>query len=101
MFKNESTFAVGDVTVDPHDSDTVWVGTGEAHLGGHSYDGTGVFKSTDAGRTWRNMGLHDSVRVGKVIVDREDSNVIYVAAIGGRGSSGDRGVYKSVNGGES
>ncbi len=102
VFKKESTFAIGDVTVDPSNSDTVWVGTGEAHLGGNSYDGTGVFKSTDAGRTWRNMGLCDSARIGKVLVDPNRSDVVYVAAIGRhRGAGGERGVYKSEDGGAS
>lgn len=102
VFAKESTFAIGDVTVDPHDGDTVWVGTGEAHLGGMSYDGTGVFKSTDGGGSWRNMGLVDSARIGKVLVDPRDSDIVWVAAIGRhRGAGGERGVYKSEDGGES
>jgi photosystem II stability/assembly factor-like uncharacterized protein len=100
VFANESTFAIGDVTVDPSDEDTVWVGTGEAHLGGMSYDGTGVFKSTDGGATWRNMGLVDSARIGKVLVDPRDSDVVHVAVIGPtRGAKSDRGVHVSRDGG--
>ena len=102
VFAKQSTFAIGDVTVDPSDGDTIWVGTGEAHLGGNSYDGTGVFKSTDAGESWRNMGLVDSARIGKVIVDPTRADVVYVAAIGRhREAGGERGVYKSEDGGES
>ncbi|MFT7077657.1 MAG: hypothetical protein ACJA0P_003683, partial [Planctomycetota bacterium] len=100
VFANESTFAIGDVTVDPSDEDTVWVGTGEAHLGGMSYDGTGVFKSTDGGATWKNMGLVDSARIGKVLVDPRDSDVVHVAVIGPtRGAKSDRGVHVSRDGG--
>ena len=102
VFANESTFAVGDVTVDPSDGDVVWVGTGEAHLGGMSYDGTGVFRSGDGGETWRNMGLVDSARIGKVLVHPSDSNLIHVAVIGPRGGAHEgRGVHVSRDGGES
>lgn len=101
VFAHESTFAVGDVTVDPQNENTVWVGTGEAHLGGKSYDGTGVFKSTDGGQTWRNTGLVASARIGKVIVDPRSSAVVYVAAIGPlRRGGGQRGVYKTTDGGK-
>jgi photosystem II stability/assembly factor-like uncharacterized protein len=102
VFAKQSTFAIGDVTVDPNHANTVWVGTGEAHLGGMSYDGTGVFKSTDGGESWRNMGLHESARIAKVLVDPDHSDVVYVAAIGRhREAGGQRGVYKSEDGGES
>ena len=102
VFAKQSTFAIGDVTVDPSAGETVWVGTGEAHLGGKSYDGTGVFKSTDGGASWRNMGLVDSARISKVIVHPTRSDVVYVAAIGRGGDAGsERGVYKSEDGGES
>ena len=102
VFAKQSTFSIGDVTVDPSAGETVWVGTGEAHLGGKSFDGTGVFKSTDGGASWRNMGLVDSARIGKVLVHPTNSQVVYVAAIGHRREAGgERGVYKSEDGGES
>ncbi len=101
VFAEESTFAVGDVTVDPSDGDVVWVGTGEAHLGGMSYDGTGVFRSQDGGETWRNMGLVDSARIGKVLVHPSSSEVVHVAVIGPRGGAHEgRGVHVSRDGGE-
>lgn len=100
VFAKESTFAIGDVTVDPNDGDTVWVGTGEAHLGGMSYDGTGVFRSTDGGATWENRGLVDSARIGKVLVDPRDSSSVCVAVIGPRsGEYEGRGVHLSRDGG--
>ena len=102
VFARESTFAIGDVTVDPNDGDVVWVGTGEAHMGGVSYDGTGVFRSADGGATWQNMGLVDSVRIGKVLVDPRDSDVVHVAVIGPRrGAHSERGVHVSRDGGKS
>ncbi|MEM9800471.1 MAG: hypothetical protein AAGA20_09095 [Planctomycetota bacterium] len=101
VFASESTFAIGDVTVDPNDENVVWVGTGEAHLGGVSYNGTGVFRSGDGGATWQNMGLVDSTRIGKVLVDPRDSDVIHVAVIGpGGGAYAGRGVHMSEDGGE-
>lgn len=101
VFADESTFAVGDVTVDPSNADVVWVGTGEAHLGGMSYDGTGVFRSEDGGATWTNMGLVDSARIGKVLVHPSDSSVVHVAVIGPRGGAHEgRGVHVSRDGGE-
>ena len=99
IFDRESTCAIGDLTVAPSDPDVVWVGTGECHLAGNSYAGTGVFKSTDGGRTWTNMGLHESAHIGKVVVDPVDANVVYVAAMGRRGSGGERGIYKTSDGG--
>jgi photosystem II stability/assembly factor-like uncharacterized protein len=101
VFAHESTFAIGDVAVDPDRPDVVWVGTGEAHLGGNSYDGTGVFRSDDGGATWRNMGLVDSARIGKVLVDPRDSDVVHVAVIGPRrGAYAGRGVHVTRDGGQ-
>ncbi len=100
IFERESTFAIGDLTVAPSEPDTVWVGTGEAHLSGTSYSGTGVFKSTDGGATWKNMGLHDSAHIGKVVIDPNDADVVYVAAMGPRNTEGgERGIYKTIDGG--
>ena len=103
IFTQESTFAIGDVTVAPSNPNTVWVGTGECHLGGHSFDGTGVFKSVDAGETWTNMGLHDSKRISKIVVDPNDENIVYVGVLGdaGRTPGNKDGVYKTVDGGKS
>ena len=102
VFSRESTFAVGDVTVDPTRPEVVWVGSGEAHLSGTSYAGTGVFKSTDGGETWRNLGLIDSEQIGEVLVDPTRPDTVFVAAIGNvRNSGGERGVYRSQDGGES
>ncbi|MEM8712941.1 MAG: hypothetical protein AAGG01_18475 [Planctomycetota bacterium] len=100
VFAQEATCAIGDVTVDPSDENTIWVGTGEAHLGGLSYDGTGVYRSRDAGESWEHMGLTDSSRIGKVLVHPEDSELVHVAVIGPRdGAYGGRGVHVSRDGG--
>jgi hypothetical protein len=100
IFEHESTFAIGDLTLSESEPETVWVGTGEAHLSGTSFGGTGVFKSTDGGMTWTNMGLHESGHIGKVVVDPDDGDVVYVAAMGPKDTEGgQRGVYKTTDGG--
>ena len=84
----------------PSDPKTIWVGTGECHLSGTSYSGTGIFKSSDAGETWTNMGLHESAHIGTVAIDPIDKNIVYIAAMGRKGGGGERGVYKTTNGGK-
>ncbi|MCH8215689.1 MAG: hypothetical protein IH892_02830 [Planctomycetes bacterium] len=89
------------MTVAPSDPKTIWLGTGEAHQSGTSYPGTGVFKSTDGGRNWTNVGLHDSHHIGKVVVHPKDPNIVYVAAMGPKyAAGGQRGVYKTTDGGK-
>ena len=101
IFDHESTFAIGDVAVAPSDANTVWVGTGERLMARSSYAGTGVFKSTDAGQTWHNMGLHDSHHIGRIVIHPTDPNLVYVAAIGHMFTFNDeRGLYKTSDGGK-
>jgi len=104
IFENESTFTIGDIAVSSSNPDIIWVGTGETQPrhSGYSYAGTGVFKSTDAGQTWKNMGLHDTHHIGKVIIDPENPDVVYVAAIGHFWSRNEqRGLFKTTDGGKS
>lgn len=101
IFENESTFAIGCVAVSPTDPNIVWVGTGEVLMARSSYAGTGVFKSTDAGKTWQNMGLHDSHHVPRIVIDPDDPDVVYVAALGHNyGYNEERGVFKTTDGGK-
>lgn len=100
IFAKESTFAIGDITVAPSNRNTVWVGTGECHLGGMSFDGTGVFKSVDAGETWTNVGLTSSKRISKIVVDPQDENVVYVGVLGDAEGRKTNGVFKTVDGGK-
>lgn len=72
VFEHEATCAIGDVAVAPSDPEVIWVGTGEAHLGGMSYDGCGVYRSTDGGASWSHVGLAAVDRIGKVRVDPRD-----------------------------
>ena len=102
IFEHESAFAIGDIAVAPSNPDIVWVGTGEVQPrhSGPAYAGTGVFKSTDAGRTWRHMGLADSHHIGKVLIDARNPDVVYVAAMGHSWTpNAERGVFKTTDGG--
>jgi len=101
IFDKYGSYSTGCITIDPNQSTTIWLGTGENNNQRSVAYGDGVYKSTDAGKTWKNMGLKESEHISKIIVDPRNSDVVYVAAYGPLWSDGgDRGVYKSVDGGE-
>ena len=101
IFENESTFAVGSVAVSPSAPDVVWVGTGEVLMARSSFAGTGVFKSTDGGNTWENMGLNDTYHIARVLIDPQDQNIVYVAAVGHNYTyNPERGLVKTTNSGK-
>jgi len=101
IFDNQSSYSIGCVTIDPNDSNIVWVGTGENVSGRHVGFGDGVYRSLDGGKTWENMGVKESEHIDKIIVNPENSDIIYVAAEGPLwNAGGERGVYKSINGGK-
>jgi photosystem II stability/assembly factor-like uncharacterized protein len=101
VFDNEGSYSIGAITVDPNNSNVIWVGTGENNSQRSVGYGDGVYRSEDGGRTWRNTGLKNSEHIGKIIVDPKDSNIVYVAAQGPLwGPGGDRGLYKTTDGGK-
>ncbi|MBA4293477.1 glycosyl hydrolase [bacterium] len=101
LFDNQSAFGIGDFDVSP-DGQTIWLGSGEANSQRTSYAGTGVFVSRDGGKTWMNAGLHDSHHIGQVVIDPKNPEVVYVAALGPLYSQGgERGLYRTKNGGKS
>lgn len=101
LFENENSYAIGVVTLDPNNSDTVWVGTGENNAQRSVADGDGVYKSIDGGKTWTNMGLKASGHISQIWVDPNDSDTVLVAAQGPLwNSGGDRGLYKTMDGGK-
>ena len=103
VFDDALSLSIGDIAIAPSDSDVIYVGTGEANAGGGSlaYDGVGVYKSTDGGTTWEHMGLEESRNIGRMVVDTYDPDVLYVAAMGNLfANSTERGIYKTINGGE-
>ncbi len=90
------------VVVDPSDSNVVWLGTGENLSQRSAHFGLGVFKSTDAGKSWERVGLESSEHIGQIVLDPRDSNVVYVAAQGPLfAPGGDRGLFKTTDGGRS
>ncbi len=100
IFDSQGSYSIGCVTLDPNNPHTVWVGTGENNAQRSVAYGDGVYRSDDEGRTWKNMGLKNSEHIGKILVDPENSDVIYVAAQGPLWSpGGDRGLYKTTDGG--
>lgn len=101
LFDSQGSYSIGVVTLDPNNPEVVWVGTGENNAQRSVSYGDGVYKSEDGGRSWKNMGLKESRHIGKIIVDPRDSNVVYVAAHGPLwGPGGDRGLYKTTDGGK-
>lgn len=100
VFDTYGSYSLGTVTVDPRDSNIVWLGTGENNNQRSVSFGDGVYKSTDAGATWKRMGLEQSEHIQNIVVDPRNSNVVYVTAIGPLwASGGDRGLYKTIDGG--
>ncbi len=100
VFDDQGSYSLGVVVVDPKNSDVVWLGTGENQAQRAIGYGDGVYKSTDAGHTWKKIGLPNSEHVAKIIIDPRNSNTVFVAAQGPLFSpGGDRGVYKSTDGG--
>lgn len=101
IFDGEGSYSIGCIALDPTDTDVVWVGTGENNAHRSVSFGDGVYKSTDAGKSWTHVGLRESEHIGMIAIDPRDSNVVYVAAQGPLWrSGGDRGLYKTTDGGE-
>jgi len=100
IFDSQGSYSIGCVTLDPNDPLTVWIGTGENNSQRSVSYGDGVYRSTDGGRTWENLGLENSMHIGRIIIDPRDSKVVYVAAMGNLWApSEERGVYKTADGG--
>src|SRR2546421_823220 len=99
IFDTYSTASIGDIAIAPSNPDIVWVGTGEANNRQSSSFGDGIYKSTDAGKTFTRMGLEDSQAIPRILIDPKDPNVVYVAVLGHLfGPNKDRGVFKTTDG---
>ncbi len=100
VFDDQTSYSIGCVTIDPNNYNTIWVGTGENVGGRHVGYGDGIYRSDDAGASWKNMGLKNSEHISKIIVHPEDSKVIWAAVQGPLWKKGgERGLYKSTDGG--
>ncbi len=101
QFDREATVSIGSVCVAPSDRNIVWVGTGENNPRNSVSYGDGVYKSTDGGKTWKNMGLKKTFQIGKIVIHPKNPNIVYVGALGRLyGPNEDRGLYKTTDGGQ-
>ena len=101
VFDKAGSQSVGAVTIDPTNSKVVWVGTGESWVRNSVSIGDGIYKSTDGGENWTNMGLKDSEHIARILVDPKDGNTVYACATGHLWNDNDeRGVYKTTDGGK-
>ncbi len=102
IFDKEPIASIGAVAVAPSDPNVVYAGSGEADMRDDISYGAGLYKSTDAGRTWNFIGLKDSRQIGKIIVDPKNADTVYVASLGhAYGANAERGVFKTTDGGKS
>ncbi len=101
VFDHQDALGIGDIAISEANPDIIWVGTGENNSSRSSYAGAGVFKSMDAGQTWKYAGLRNTQHTGRIITHPTDENTAWVAALGALYSyNSDRGVYKTIDGGE-
>jgi len=102
VFDKYGAYAIGCIVIDPNNNHVVWAGTGENNHQRALGWGDGVYRSDDAGASWKNMGLKESRQIGGIAIDPRNSDVVYVAAEGSVwGPGGERGLYKTINGGKS
>ena len=102
VFDFNSTLSIGAMAIDPNDPNTLYVGTGEANISADSYPGNGLFKSTDGGASWGLSGLENSHHIGRIAINPQNSQQVFVAASGLLfGKNAERGIYRSNDGGQS
>ena len=100
VMDGEASYSIANVVIDPNNTNVIWVGTGENNAQRSVAYGDGVYKSVDGGRSWTNVGLKASEHIGKILIDPTNSNIVYVAAQGPLSTKGgDRGLYKTEDGG--
>jgi photosystem II stability/assembly factor-like uncharacterized protein len=101
IFEKEITASIGDLAIAPNDPNVIWAGTGEANIFRSSNAGAGIYKSTDAGRTWTHMGLAATHTIARIVIHPTNPDTVYVAASGHEWTDNeDRGVYKTTDGGK-
>jgi photosystem II stability/assembly factor-like uncharacterized protein len=101
IFERQGTISIGDVALAPSNPDVVWVGTGESKPRNSVSFGDGVYKSTDAGKTWKHMGLKDTERISAIAIHPQNPDIVYVGALGHAfGPNENRGVFMTTDGGK-
>jgi len=102
LFDNQLSLSIGDLAIDPGNANVIYAGTGEANASSNNgaFPGDGIYKSTNAGSTWTNIGLPNSQNIGRIVIDPLNSNNVFVAVMGQLyGGNPERGVYRSTNAG--
>lgn len=100
LFDHEATMSMGDIAVDWNHGGIIWVGTGENNASRSSFAGTGVYKSTDLGKTWQHAGLAETHHIGRIVLHPDNPDIVWVAAMGHLfGRNPERGVYRTTDGG--
>ena len=101
IFDNIGALGIGDMALSQSDPNIIYVGTGEKNSSRSSYAGSGVYKTTDGGKTWTHLGLSGTHHIGRIVIHPQDNNTVWVASIGALYSSNDeRGVFRSTDGGQ-
>ena len=100
IFDRQKTISVGDIALEPGNPDVIWVGTGESNVRNSVSFGDGIYKSTDGGKTWNNLGLKDTNTISKIVINPKNPDIAYVAAVGHTwGPNEERGVFMTTDGG--
>ena len=101
IFDNQRTLSIGALAIQPNNPDVIWVGTGEGNPRNSSNGGYGIYKSIDGGKTWKLMGLEKTRNIHRIVIDKNNPDIVYVGAIGSPwGEHKERGVYKTIDGGK-
>jgi photosystem II stability/assembly factor-like uncharacterized protein len=101
IFDGQPVSSIGSLAVSPSDANVVWAGTGEPFIRSHISAGWGVYRSTDAGKTWAKMGLDNTGRIARIVVHPTNPDIVYVAALGyAYGPQQERGIYRTMDGGK-
>jgi len=101
VFDKEDVSAIGSLAVATSDPNVLYVGTGEACIRGNISHGDGIYKTVDGGKTWKNVGLHDSRAIGKVVINPVNPDIVFVAALGHPyGANAERGIFRTMDGGK-
>ena len=102
VFDNQNVSSIGSLAVAPSDPNVVWAGTGESFIRSNISIGNGIYRSTDAGRTWTRMGLENTGRIGRIVIDPKNPDVVFACALGhAYGPQQERGVFRTADGGKS